>query len=163
MRTGGVSASGGRVSAPGRCLLRGGGFVCSGGVWSWGCLLQVVSGPGGGSFCSRGVSAPRRGVWFQEVSASDSGGVCIPACNGADTFPPLWTDRHLWTRPGSDTCLILRFLFQLVHVGILRQTYFKMWHTSQRQIQYFPKEGVKPKRCWCHPINRPYHKRADNK
>ena len=66
------TAAGERVSAsgPGGVHAQGGG-VCLWPGWS----LSLV--PGG---CLPLVP----------------GCVCIPACNGADTPPPQWTDRHLW-------------------------------------------------------------------
>ena len=70
----------------------------TGGVRSWGVsALEGVSGPGGvwsqgclllGDVCYWGGCLLPGGVCLW------SRGVCISACNEADT--PLWTDRHLW-------------------------------------------------------------------
>ena len=51
---------------------------CRGGSAQGGYLLGGL--PSGGCLPRRGVSAQ---------------GECIPACNGADNPPPVWTDRHL--------------------------------------------------------------------
>ena len=78
------------------------GGVCPGGCLPGGCLPRGVSTRG---VSAQGVSA--RGLSAQGgvctggvclgVSASGPGEVCIPACNGADTPPPV--DRQTPVTP----------------------------------------------------------------
>ena len=73
-----------------RCCTCPGGVSARGGVPARRCTCRGVYLPGGvpaGGHTCQGVYLPR-GVSAQE------GGVCIPACNGADT-PLLWIDRQL--------------------------------------------------------------------